>query len=582
MISTTSDPDKHRDRRGALLAAAGVIVLLGGLYVAGHFLLGNRLPVGTRIAGVKVGSMPVEQARAKVAEELRPRLHKPVRLVYGEHTFTVDPERAGLTFDLDQTMRDAGGGRTWNPVVMVRTIVGRGDVAPALEVDQQSLQRAVDRIARVLDDPAVEPRITFANGEPKVRQPHKGRVVNRAATSRLIQRSYLVDTDAGVVPTRVDKPSVQRPAVRKALSTYARPAVSGPVRLKVAKGSVSLRVRDFAPSLVMRVRRGELVPMIRTKTFRRPLHHATRPLRRPAEDATVRVVDGRPELVPGRAGVAVDAAQVAKALTPVLAKKGDHRVVRVTPRKTRPDVRLADARRLRITRRVGSFVVHYPHSRSRNVNERRAAGRIDQTVLEPGETFSLNASLGRRSRARGFVPGKVATPGGSRVVPGAGVSQVATAVYNAALLAGVDIVEHAPHRVHLGRFPVGRDARIGWPSPDLSFKNDTGHGVLVHAWVRTSTPRRRGALHVELWGARVGTVTVRVSGRRDQQEPAVRYDTSRRCAARSGRAGFSVELHRRVVRDGTVRKDETTRVRYDPVDAVRCHAKHARRHRRGR
>jgi vancomycin resistance protein YoaR len=59
------------------------------------------------------------------------------------------------------------------------------------------------------------------------------------------------------------------------------------------------------------------------------------------------------------------------------------------------------------------------------------------------------------------------------------VSQFATTTFNAAYFAGVDITEYQAHSEYFSRYPPGREATMGYPSPDLKFVNDIPYGIMV-------------------------------------------------------------------------------------------------------
>ena len=87
-------------------------------------------------------------------------------------------------------------------------------------------------------------------------------------------------------------------------------------------------------------------------------------------------------------------------------------------------------------------------------------------VIEPGETFSINEYVGRRTIANGFVSAPIIGPGNkfdSDV--GGGVSQFATTAFNAAFFAGMEIPEYQFHTIYIDRYPYGREATLAFPSP---------------------------------------------------------------------------------------------------------------------
>ncbi len=104
-------------------------------------------------------------------------------------------------------------------------------------------------------------------------------------------------------------------------------------------------------------------------------------------------------------------------------------------------------------------------------NLRVSAGLLDRTVLPQGAVFSFWRQMGRASRARGFVAGRMLQEGCLVPAVGGGLCQLSNALYDAALNAGCDVVErHAHSRLVPGsRAAAGRDATVAWNYVDLRF-----------------------------------------------------------------------------------------------------------------
>jgi vancomycin resistance protein YoaR len=119
-------------------------------------------------------------------------------------------------------------------------------------------------------------------------------------------------------------------------------------------------------------------------------------------------------------------------------------------------------------------------------------------VIEPGATLSLAGVLGAPTPDRGFV---VAADAAGRVVAGGGADRLATALFNAALAAGLDIAERQNHPVPVPDIPPPHDAALGFPHPDVAVRNPTAHGILV--WTATDGP----AVSVTLYSTRTWTVS---------------------------------------------------------------------------
>lgn len=188
---------------------------------------------------------------------------------------------------------------------------------------------------------------------------------------------------------------------------------------------------------------------------------------------------------------------------------------------------------------VARFTTRYEPGEPRVTNIRRAAELLDGTVLTPGERFSMNEALGERTTARGFVPAPMIL--GNRMVDsvGGGISQVATALYNAAFFAGLELLDHTPHSYYFDRYPIGREATVSWGGPELVFRNDWS--APLRMLLRTTTEKLTVTFLSAPLGRRIETRT---------GEP------------RTDSAGFTIEYTRRVYRYDRLTRDERFRVRY--------------------
>lgn len=131
-------------------------------------------------------------------------------------------------------------------------------------------------------------------------------------------------------------------------------------------------------------------------------------------------------------------------------------------------------------RLISTFTTPLVPGAARNTNIQLASSIIDGTVIEVGDSFSLNAAIGERTRARGFVEDGFITGGDTTDAVGGGVSQVSTNVLNAAWFAGIRIDQFRPHTIYFERYPMCREATIVWDVLDLVVTNDTVH----HLWLR--------------------------------------------------------------------------------------------------
>ena len=116
---------------------------------------------------------------------------------------------------------------------------------------------------------------------------------------------------------------------------------------------------------------------------------------------------------------------------------------------------------------------------ARSHNIRLAASLINGTVLQNGEVFSFNKTVGQRTIERGFKSAAIIENGEFVEGVGGGVCQVSTTLYNACLLSGCTAVEYHPHSLAVSYVPPSRDAMVSGTFFDLKIENTTGSTVYI-------------------------------------------------------------------------------------------------------
>ncbi len=119
---------------------------------------------------------------------------------------------------------------------------------------------------------------------------------------------------------------------------------------------------------------------------------------------------------------------------------------------------------------------------------------IHETILQPGDSFSLNHRSGPYTERRGFRPERSFRSEQLAESPGGGVCQLASTLYNAVRLAGLRILERVPHSQPVHSVPRGMDATVAYGVADLKFKNPYPFPVQIRSKIL------RDQLLIEIWG----------------------------------------------------------------------------------
>ncbi len=142
-----------------------------------------------------------------------------------------------------------------------------------------------------------------------------------------------------------------------------------------------------------------------------------------------------------------------------------------------PTIKTADVES--IDRILGQCSTSFNDSTPRGSNIYVAGKSTSDILIMPGETFSYNKATGARTWSNGYKTAKVIVGGRYVNGEGGGVCQVSTTIYNAALLAGMEIEEVHNHTFTSKYAPRGKDAAVSYGYTDFKFKNPFSHPIYI-------------------------------------------------------------------------------------------------------
>ena len=567
--------EQPRDKVGASVVVwllLGLVVLFGGLYVAAHYVAGDKVPRNTTVSGVRIGGHPQGEAAQRLQAGLADKVARDIATTIEGTPVAIDPAEAGLHVDYDASVAEAGGETSWDPVRLWNYFTG-GDTFEAEVTLDDATYRAY--LAGLDQQHGAAPRdgaVAFAAGRVERTEPRTGKALDPADTLAALRSAFLEDAP-GVVALEMSDvvPDIDEGDVQEALDGFASPAVSAPVALSFEGSTVKLAPADYTAALSLVPTAGALVPTLDAAKLAEVV--ASKVTTGAPVDATIRLVGGRPQVVPAKPGVTFDPAELEAGFLEVVAKPQGERTLALTAKVAKPDFTTKEARALKVTEQVSTFTTYFPYAEYRNVNIGRAAEIIDGTLLEPGETFSLNDTVGERTVENGFTKGYVISDGILVQDLGGGVSQMATTLFNAMFFAGLEDVEHKPHSFYIDRYPVGREATVAWGAVDLRFTNDTPYGVLIDTNVTPSTPSSSGVVTVTMYSTKYWDIAASTGERYNLTKPETRRIDDRKCHPNEGFGGFDIDVvrHFTPVNGNTEsREDEVFHTTYIPSDTVIC------------
>jgi vancomycin resistance protein YoaR len=568
-------PPRRRPRYGLVtgIVVGALLVIVGSVYAIGYVMAGDRLPKKAVVAGVPVGGLTPDAAVAKLSEELGPKAAEPIKLTASGRSAQLKPADAGLRIDYEKSIAAAGGGRSLDPRQIVNVLTGGSATEAVIVVDEAKLTKATAALAAKWDRKAADALLSYSGATIKRKPAVTGFTLNRDAAATAIRGAFLVTTGPVTLRGEIHEPKITTEEVDKVIEDFAKRAVSAPINVKAGDyGTFAVSPAMIGKSITFEPQGGTLVPKLDAKRLLSNADNAVATVDFPKpKDATVRLVNGRPRVIPAVNGMRLTAEELAKAVGPALTKAGADRTVSVKLSPAKAKFTTQAARNLGIQQVTGQFTTHFPYLPYRNVNIGRAAELINGTLLKPGEIFSLNGIIGERTTANGFTEGYIIEGGKFRKELGGGVSQSATTTFNAMFFAGLKDIEHQPHTLYIDRYPAGREATVAWPSLDLKFQNDTNYGVLVQAWRVPGSPGQQGSITVRMWSTKVYDKVVATKPVKSNFTTGRDIkDDSKDCEPMEPVPGFDVSFQRLFYKDGAIVKRENFQWRYAPTDKVTC------------
>jgi vancomycin resistance protein YoaR len=550
------------------LVAALVIAVAGVALLARAYTLRDSVLPGVTVAGVDVGGLAPADARARIDAEVGARLDEPVEIVVGGKSLRVTPsnifqvdgaasERAA--YDSARESLSARLGALAVPFAVHR------DVQPVLRVHESGRAALADELA-ALTRRAVSARVSMEGKEAVVVPGREGTAIDGEAVLASLRETALAGLPSFEVQLQSVEPPISTEAADRAATT-ARTIAAAPVRLELkGEGDIGRLGRVQLASLVrFEPKAGAVNVVLDPAGIERKLHPLVKPFTRKPEDATFRVSGDRAYVVKAKNGTTLDVKGAQEAIYE--AGNGPGRrlaVLGLTP--LAPTLTTKDAKALGISERVSTFTTDMGVSSPNRIwNVHLLGNYLEGTIVKAGGTFSYNEVVGPRTIERGFREGQMIF--GGVLIPsiGGGVCQTATTIFNAAFEAGLPVRERHNHSWYISHYPMGRDATVSWGGPDLVFKNDLKHAILIDVSYTDTT------FTISFYGTKQGRkVTSTTADPTNYTQPKMQYAIDPTAAPGSktvvagGGPGFDTSVHRKVSEHGKLIREDDFFTRYTP------------------
>ncbi|HYO97098.1 MAG TPA: VanW family protein, partial [Polyangiaceae bacterium] len=443
------------------------------------------------------------------------------------------------------------------------------EVSPVVRVvERQRWLAALNAAATRCLTPAFAGALAITEGRVTPVYPRPGQRLDADGAERTVLRAL----ESGTSPVRLSPIAQQPPWSRTQVEQAVRLAASLAVNIRLYDLESERKLELSANEVAGLLRLAPGVPASHEPEVRVDQHKLQEWLSGPGralerEPHSASFVIGEADevhVLPSEPEVKVDTAALADAILVAAASTQGWGVLPLR-RRGEPTLSTEAALALGVRGLVSTFTTRHPCCERRVDNIHRIADLLDGLLVRPGETLSVNAVVGARTTSNGFVQAPAIEEGEMVESVGGGISQFATTLFNALFYGGYDIVERQPHTYWFPRYPMGHEATLSYPKPDLVFRNDTSAGLLI------DTQYTGTRITVRLFGDNGGRkVRAEVSPRQNVVQPPAELVPSadlppdKERVQEAGMVGWSVLVGRVISYPDGTQKEERRKVTYRP------------------
>jgi len=546
-------PTPATSRRTPILIGIGIAAVIAvflGIFVATN----DSVRPGTTVSGVAIGGMSVDEAIGVLEDSVATKVNRKLEISAADQVFELRPRAAGITLDAQATVEQATS-TGFNPFQMIFDLFCSREIEPVIAIDQDALEDSVTSIANVVNLNPIEPNLAVSNSGITLTQGRDGLEVDREALKNQIISMATQTRSTIVAQLAVTPPSVSATDASNA-EELAQRAVASPVNVSVGEITATITPETIADALSFSTQGNQLSPELDGAILHASIANALKRVETPGRDASFKIANGSPFVVPSIVGSGVSDSELATAVLGVLSSEGNDRSVSVPLGTRDPVLTTAAAQQLGINDKLSSFTQNFPYAAYRVTNIGQAAKYIDDTILMPGETFSMNNTIKERTVKNGYTVGTVIGPGGVfEDALGGGVSAATTAMWTAAFFAGMERTDTRAHSLYISRYQPGLEATVAWGIFDMKFTNNSPNAVLI------KTKMTNTSMKVTFWGTRqYDSIEAEFGERINIKQPRKIVMTNKKCVPQAGIEGFTITVNRVFVKDGVevIREPMTT------------------------
>ena len=498
----------------AIAAAAALIIIALISFVLWSRANSQTVIGAVTVAGENLRGLDRTDAAAILTEVESRQAQVSIRVFVNDQSMTVSADEFGYRINTDELLnlalwQERQGGfvtrwRRWlrsffdDPVPV--------ELHPQSSIDRALVENLIDQLDRQFGIAPVEGKVEFLNGQPVATYPAPGWLLDSSDAADRIIAAALSGGGTVQLHTQLVEPATRISQIADAM-TQAQVWISAPVVLRGPRSEVDLvfSAPEIADSTLFAFDAASSPPAtlrIDRRLVTRKVAEISDRIGAPPVDAYYEIDEDDQVIIhPSAVGTVPDVTAIGDLLEELAAGEVREGTVPLVEG-VQPQVTTEDVEQLGIRHLVSQYTTYHPCCAARVTNIQLFADKVSDALVPPGERFSLNDHVGRRTVEDGFVEAGTLVRGELVDTIGGGVSQFATTFYNAVFWGGYEDVTRKTHSFYFPRYPEGIEATINWPEVDLVFRNDSSSHVLIR------TEHTRTSITVKFFGDNDGRIVV--------------------------------------------------------------------------
>ena len=482
---------RHKITAIVLIATAGLVLIVAVLFGVLQWANSDKMALGLTVAGLKIAGLNEIETKKILTAQFSRFDQQKITLVFNDRKWQFSPEEIGFNFDAEKTFYDASNWGHRSNILsgiqeQLKSLLRGKNFSVVLNFDSNQFNQTLSKFAPIIEESPQNAKLSYQPGKNDftILPEAPGLKIDREKLKENLQNNISQLSNQPINLTLVtSSPQVSAQSL-EVVKSKAKELVNGaPYSINSGGLSWTIDKQELSQWISALPSSGELtLDQNEIKDFLSSIAPSVN-----QEPVDVKLTWENNEIKifsPSKNGVKLNFdASAQKIAQDILS--GEKNIDLVLDA-VEPEITNENIGALGLTSMLGLGESNFSGSpTNRKFNIALASSKLNGWLIKPGEEFSFGQAIGTVDEKNGWLPELVIMNKKTMPDYGGGICQVSTTLFRAAVNSGLKITERHPHAYPVRYYnPVGFDATVYPPSPDLKFINDTPAYILLQTKIQ--------------------------------------------------------------------------------------------------